>query len=84
MMHGHVQAMEGWGKPGICKTCTVIRKEAFVQSVAGILVCQVPTRMPAPLYCTAIVTVLEVTPPMLRITGTAEPVGVPVGTWTFT
>ncbi len=37
-------------------------------------------------YCaaTAMVTVLEVTPPILRITGTASPAGVPIGTWTFT
>ena len=35
-------------------------------------------------HCTAIVTVLEATPPMLRITGTASPEGAPAGTWTFT
>src|ERR1017187_1294046 len=35
-------------------------------------------------HCTAMVTVLEVTPPMVRTTGTALPAGVPAGTTTFT
>ena len=42
-----------------------------------------PSRSLAP-HCTAMVTVLEVAPPMLRITGTAPPAGAPAGTWTFT
>jgi len=35
-------------------------------------------------HCTAMVTVFEVSPPMLRITGTASPAGAPTGTSTFT
>lgn len=35
-------------------------------------------------YCTAIVTMLELTPPMLRLIGTASPEGALAGIWTST
>ena len=35
-------------------------------------------------HCTAMVTALEETPPMSRITGTASFASKPIGTWTFT
>jgi short-subunit dehydrogenase involved in D-alanine esterification of teichoic acids len=35
-------------------------------------------------YCTAMVTVFEVIPPMVSTTGTALPAGIPGGTRTFT
>ena len=68
----------------VCPFLAVIPGEATVASPGMIAQGISQSNLGFAPYCTAMVTVFEATPPMVRTIGTAAPAGTPIGTWTVT